>query len=79
MYEAWRISYQSSEQAARAAWEEMTRLHQRQPLTDAEIQQIGISTPIFEHGSLLRFARAIERAHGIPEPLAAAPATKEST
>lgn len=28
-YESWRISYQSSESAAQAAWEEMIRLHHR--------------------------------------------------
>ena len=28
-YESWRISYQSSEAAARSAWQEMIRLHHR--------------------------------------------------
>jgi len=36
-YEAWRISYQSSEAAARAAWEEMTSLHQRLQKLEAYI------------------------------------------
>lgn len=152
-YEAWRISYQSSEQAARAAWEELEseRRHQPardaaavrtlaalgyawkgggtwdapvqkkqepctwaisydgkipytlwyeddgplldaeverqggtcrkmplyaapvlqglQPLTEADIQRIGCAIPyITEYGGLMRFARAIERAHGIPAP-----------
>ncbi len=39
-YESWRISYQSSEAAARSAWQEMIRLHHR--VNELEAQ---LSTP----------------------------------
>ena len=40
-YESWRISYQSSESAARAAWKEMIRLHHRVNELEAQLSAIG--------------------------------------
>ena len=40
-YESWRISYQSSESAAQAAWKEMTRLHHRVNELEAQLSAIG--------------------------------------
>lgn len=46
--------------------QELEALHQ--PLTDEQIQTIGLDMPSMPHpGSLLLFARAVERAHGIQE------------
>lgn len=46
-YESWRISYQSSESAARAAWQEMTRLlHRVQELESAIKKQIERSNDL---------------------------------
>lgn len=40
-YESWRISYQSSEAAARSAWQEMIRLHHRvNELEAAQAQRV---------------------------------------
>ena len=36
-YESWRISYQSSEAAARSAWQEMIRLHHRVNELEAQL------------------------------------------
>ena len=36
-YEFWRISYQSSEAAARSAWQEMIRLHHRVNELEAQL------------------------------------------
>ena len=40
-YESWRISYQSSEAAARSAWQEMIRLHHRVNELEAQLSAIG--------------------------------------
>ncbi len=40
-YESWRISYQSSEAAARSAWQEMIRLHHRVNELEAMLSAIG--------------------------------------
>lgn len=40
-YESWRISYQSSEAAARSAWQEMIRLHHRVNEMEAQLAAIG--------------------------------------
>ncbi len=40
-YESWRISYQSSESAARAAWKEMIRVHHRANELEAQLSAIG--------------------------------------
>ena len=40
-YESWRISYQSSEAAARSAWQEMIRLHHRVNELEALLSAIG--------------------------------------
>ena len=40
-YESWRISYQSSEAAARSAWQEMIRLHHRVNELEAQLAAIG--------------------------------------
>lgn len=46
-YESWRISYQSSESAARAAWQEMTRLlHRVQELESAIKKQVERSNDL---------------------------------
>ena len=51
-YEAWRISYQSSEQAARAAYAECARLQ-------AKIEQMEKQEPVavvdYKRGSCVRF------------------------
>ena len=40
-YESWRISYQSSEAAARSAWQEMIRLHHRVNELESQLSAIG--------------------------------------
>lgn len=40
-YESWRISYQSSEAAARSAWQEIIRLHHRVNELEAQLSAIG--------------------------------------
>ena len=40
-YESWRISYQSSEAAARSAWQEMIRVHHRANELEAQLSAIG--------------------------------------
>ena len=40
-YESWRISYQSSEAAARSAWQEMIRLHHRVNELESQLAAIG--------------------------------------
>ncbi len=46
-YEAWRITFQSSEQAARAAWNETQKLQQRLDWLQAQAEQ-GCVTMCFE-------------------------------
>ena len=46
-YESWRISYQSSEAAARSAWQEMIRLHHRVNELESDIKkQIELSNDL---------------------------------
>lgn len=65
-YEDWRINYQSDEQAARAAWEEMRnlsiRMQELRPLTEEQIYEAikGIDSL-----RAIEVARAVEAAHGI--------------
>lgn len=57
-YESWRISYQSSESAARAAWKEMIRVHHRVNELEAQLSAIGaggvepLRKPASQHAAL---------------------------
>ena len=51
-YESWRISYQSSEAAARSAWQEMIRLHHRVNELEAQLSATQPATQGVEQDAL---------------------------
>ena len=50
-YESWRISYQSSEAAARSAWQEMIRLHHRVNELEAQLSATQPAAQGFRDGA----------------------------
>ena len=55
-YEAWRVSYQSSEQAARAAWEECERLRAERISVASELQSARLKLRGFRNRLISAFA-----------------------
>ncbi len=60
-YESWRISYQSSEAAARSAWQEMIRLHHRVNELEAQLSAIGA-------GGVESLRKQADRKAAAPQP-----------
>ena len=54
-YEAWRVSYQSSEQAARAAWEECERLRTERLSSASELQSARLKLRAFRNRLISAF------------------------
>ena len=52
-YESWRISYQSSEAAARSAWQEMIRLHHRVNELESQLPASVITGAIYDFAGYL--------------------------
>ena len=66
-YESWRISYQSSEAAARSAWQEMIRLHHRVNELEAQLSTSQPAAQGLEQDAA-RYQALVESGNFAPSP-----------
>ena len=66
-YESWRISYQSSEAAARSAWQEMIRLHHRVNELEAQLSASQPAAQGLEQDAA-RYQALVESGSFAPSP-----------